>query len=220
MQCHVFNRGLIGFQEGVRIQNKCFDSVRNGDYEAALILCQHHTVITVGRSAQADNIVRAREYLDARGIAVINADRGGDVTFHGPGQLVAYPIFPLFKMGKDIHAYLRNLEEVGIRFLEMVGVEASRLPGRTGVWIENKKISSIGVSVKKWISLHGVSINIENSCLAGYHYIRPCGMDITMTSVADCKGTDLTVEECLEYVLKAFCSVFKISLCQEEVSYG
>ncbi|HNX81254.1 MAG TPA: lipoyl(octanoyl) transferase LipB [Candidatus Omnitrophota bacterium] len=216
MHCHVIKPGIISLKEGVRLQNACFDSVCAKAFEAALILCQHSPVITYGRRAGAGNILFSPDYLFHQGIEVLGIDRGGDVTYHGPGQLVVYPIFPLDIVGRDLHRYLRNLEEVILRFLSSFGIPAQRRPGLTGVWIEDKKIASVGISVRRWVSFHGFSINIEDRGLSGYRFIRPCGMDLAMTSLAAQRGSGVLVENCLGNMLEACRHVFGVTFCQEE----
>lgn len=215
MQCYIVSRGVIQYQEGVRIQKEFFDSVDSGINESAIILCQHSPVITLGRRALDNNILFPPEYLFRKKIEVVDTDRGGDVTYHGPGQLIAYPVFPLRKMGKDLHQYLRCLEEVIIIFLRSYGLEGNRRLGLTGVWAKDRKIASIGISVRRWISFHGFSLNIEHRSLDGYRFIRPCGMDVAMTAL-ESQRDGIHVEDCLESLLDAFRQVFKVTLIQEE----
>jgi lipoate-protein ligase B len=153
-----------------------------GTIPDTLILVEHPDTITLGRSARKDNIV------DAGDVPVFAIERGGDVTYHGPGQLVAYPIFHLREGERDLHRYLRGLEEVTIRTLVDFGVVGTRRPGLTGVWTSEetapRKLASIGVAVRKWVTLHGLALNV-NTDLARFAAIHPCGFDAgVMTSMA------------------------------------
>ena len=153
-----------------------------GTIPDTLILVEHPDTITLGRSARQDNIV------DAGDVPVFAIERGGDVTYHGPGQLVAYPIFHLREGERDLHRYLRGLEEVTIRTLVDFGVVGTRRPGLTGVWTSDetapRKLASIGVAVRKWVTLHGLALNV-NTDLARFAAIHPCGFDAgVMTSLA------------------------------------
>lgn len=147
-----------------------------------LVLVEHPEVITLGRSAKPENV------LSADGVPVVPIERGGDATFHGPGQLVAYPIFFLREDERDLDRYLRGLEEVAIRTCAEHGLEGRRVPGRTGVWTgpaaEPRKLASIGIAVRKWVTLHGVALNVTVD-LARFAAINPCGLPAAvMTSMA------------------------------------
>ena len=153
-----------------------------GTIPDTLILVEHPDVITMGRSARPDNIV------DPGSFPVFAIERGGDVTYHGPGQLVAYPIFHLRETERDLHRYLRGLEETALRALADFGIVGTRRPGLTGVWTADKsrpsKLASIGVAVRKWVTLHGLALNV-NTELARFAAIHPCGFDAgVMTSMA------------------------------------
>jgi lipoate-protein ligase B len=148
-----------------------------------LLLVEHPPVITLGRGSQAAHLPTPREFLDARGIEVFEIERGGDVTFHGPGQLVGYPIIDLSEHRSDLHWYLRQLEEALIRTLEPLGLAGERRAGYTGVWIGGRKIASIGVHVRQWVTWHGFALNVTTD-LSYFDLIVPCGIpDVTMTSV-------------------------------------
>jgi lipoyl(octanoyl) transferase len=149
-----------------------------------LILVQHPPVITLGRSTKPGNLLASPEYLASRGIALREVERGGDVTVHEPGQLVMYPILDLKQHREDLHWYLRQLEEVVIRALASLGIDSERSQGQTGVWREGRKLASIGVHVKHWVTWHGVALNVEND-LSTFQHVVPCGIDqVEMTTVA------------------------------------
>jgi len=174
--------GLRAYEEVLRIQRDLVAARQAGEIPDTLVLVEHPEVITLGRSAKPGNV------LDAGGIPVVPIERGGDVTFHGPGQLVAYPIFLLRENERDVHRYLRGLEESIIGALAEFGLVGERLPGRTGVWTgatsAPRKLASIGVAVRKWVTLHGLALNV-NTDLARFAAIKPCGFEAgVMTSMA------------------------------------
>ncbi len=178
--------GLIEYRKAYALQKEAVDEVIAGGPER-IFFCEHPAVFTLGRLADERYILTPREELKRRGISVLSIDRGGEVTLHAPGQMVVYPILDLKRRGKDLHEYLRRLEGAVIEFLKSYDVAAARNPGKTGVWVGRKKIASIGVGVKKWISYHGLAVNI-NTDLGLFSLIKPCGLDVDMTSLADIKG--------------------------------
>jgi len=191
MSFKVFDLGLIDYQKALVFQIETFKAVKADFFKSALILCRHHPVITCGRQADKNNILASEAELKARGISVYEIERGGDVTYHGPGQMTIYPIFNLSFYKKDIHWFLRQLEEMAIDLLSDFGVKAERIIGKTGVWVEGAKICSIGIAIRHWITFHGLSINIKADDLASFNLIRPCGMDIKMTSLETILGTKM-----------------------------
>ncbi len=172
----VIDLGITGFLEAHGIQIDLVKNVSLGISENVLLLTEHRPCITIGRRGSRDNILKSTQHLCSCGIEVFNADRGGDVTYHGPGQLVAYPIFKLENEARDIHGFLHFLEEAGRHFLAQYGVKVEERPGFRGVWAGGKKIGSIGIGVKKWVTYHGIAINL-NVDLAPFSFIRPCGID-------------------------------------------
>lgn len=206
----VFDLGLVDFKEAWQFQKKVFEDVKSGLFKSALILCQHYPVVTLGRQALKENI-RACEYeLKNMGIDVYKIERGGDVTYHGPGQVVAYPVFNLNWFKKDIHLFLRQLEEVIIDFLSDFGIRGLRYKGLTGVWVDGKKIASIGIAIRNWITFHGLSINIKKGDLENFGLIRPCGMDIEMTALEKVLDRDIDISELKESLIQKFKTVFLI----------
>jgi lipoate-protein ligase B len=156
-----------------------------------LLLLEHEPTITLGRGTKASSLPLPPEELTRRGLTVAEVERGGDVTWHGPGQLVGYPIFHLSRHREDLHWYLRQVEEVLIRSLADLGIEAGRNPGYTGVWTGGRKIASIGVHVRQWVTTHGFALNVSNDA-AGFDLIVPCGIaNVEMTSVTgECGEAD------------------------------
>ena len=175
----VIDLGLIDFSEAYDCQERLAAEVFAGSAAETLLLLEHPPVYTIGSGGDAGNI------LDPS-IQVRRINRGGDVTFHGPGQLVGYPIIHLGRRGRDLHRYLRFLEELLIRVTAEFGVVARRLPGRTGVWTEEGKLASIGVGVRRWVTMHGFALNVADNP-APFSRINPCGM-------AACPITSLAAE--------------------------
>lgn len=175
--------GLVDFKKAWQFQRKIFLDVRNNYFNSALILCQHCPVITIGKQGKKENIRVPLPELKNKGIQMYEIERGGDVTYHGPGQLTVYPILNLNYFKKDIRLYLRKLEELVIGLLSDFGINGLRYKGLTGVWIDKQKIASIGIAIRNWITFHGLSINIKKDDLDNFSLIKPCGMNIKMTSL-------------------------------------
>ncbi len=179
--CQIRDLGLIEYQEAYQQQLQCVDAAIQRDQQT-ILLCEHPAVLTLGRLADEKYILFSKEELAEKGVSLHRIDRGGEVTLHAPGQLVVYPILNLNYWKKDLHEYLFGLEEVTIDLLKDFGIVAERNFGKTGVWVGPKKIVSMGVGVKKWISYHGLAINVKTD-LNLFSLIRPCGLDVQMTSM-------------------------------------
>ena len=180
--CRVRDLGLIAYERAQDDQKRHVDDVLAGGPQT-ILLCEHPAVITLGRLSDERHILFSQKYLEERGVPVHCVDRGGDVTLHAPGQLVVYPILRLAERGKDLHAYLRGLEQVAIDLLARFDIVADRFSGKTGVWIGPQKVASIGIGVRRWVSYHGLAINV-NTELGLFDLIKPCGLAVSMTSVA------------------------------------
>ncbi len=218
MQFEVFDLGLVDFKKAWDFQKEIFQEVKNVLLESGLIFCQHYPVITLGRTANKKNILVSEQELKMRGITISEIERGGDVTYHGPGQLIVYPIFNLNYYKKDIHLFLRQLEGITITLLSDFGIEASRYPGLTGVWVGKQKVASIGIAIRNWITLHGLSINVKKDDLDNFRFIRPCGMDIEMTSIETILSKGVGIDTLKEKFIYNFREVFSGSLIKEEVA--
>ena len=182
----------IPYEEGLRIQESLVDQILAGTGGDTILLLEHEPVYTIGRLRDQSSL-RSAETLP---FPVFETNRGGQATYHGPGQLVGYPILDLTPRGKDLHQHLRALEDALINACSVFGVHAVRRPGLTGVWVENRKLASIGVGVRKWISMHGFAINVTAQSLPPFFAITPCGLDgVSMTSLAAEAGRDITVKE-------------------------
>jgi len=198
--------GMIEYEKGLHYQRECVDAVLKGDRQK-IILCEHPAVLTLGRMAKNENILASSEELSHRFNDVIDIDRGGDITLHSPGQLVVYPILNLVNYKKDLHYYLRNLEQVAIDLLKEFDIVSHSIKSLTGVWVESEKIASIGIGVKKWISYHGISLNV-NTDLSLYSCIRPCGLNIQMTSIANILGSEIDMKIIKEKFMECFLRIF------------
>ena len=168
---------------------------REGKLEDTLLLLEHPHTYTLGKTADRANLIGSGQYLEANGIKVFEIDRGGDITYHGPGQLVGYPIIDLQKWKPDSHLYLRTLEEMMIDVLSDYGIIAGRKEGFTGVWISEEKIAAIGIKISRWITMHGFAFNI-NTDLNLFSGIIPCGIkDKEVTSLSKILGREIDMNE-------------------------
>ncbi|MBN2311504.1 MAG: lipoyl(octanoyl) transferase LipB [Candidatus Hydrogenedentes bacterium] len=175
--------GLVPYEEAYRLQLSRRNAVEAGQLGNALFVVEHAPVITLGRSSKREHVVATPEQLAAQGVAVVESDRGGDVTYHGPGQLVAYPVLDLGQWRRSIRWYLRTLEEILIRQLRGYGLEAGRAEGYTGVWVAGAKVAAIGVGIHNWVTFHGIALNV-NPEMAHFGLIVPCGIgDRPVTSL-------------------------------------
>ena len=194
--------GCCDYLEAYARQKEHVDQVIQGA-SGVMMLCEHPSVLTLGRMADEQHILWSRRELQAKGVQVLPIDRGGEVTLHSPGQLVIYPILDLRQYKKDLKYYLYKLEEVGIDFLKRFDIEAARVPGKTGVWVGKEKIASIGIGVRKWVSFHGMALNI-NTDLTLYKMIRPCGLDVGMTSMQKIVGRDVEMASAKNIFVEVF----------------
>ena len=220
MQLYGLDLGLTPYDVAWGIQKRAAAARISGELDQdLLILVQHPPVVTLGRSTKPGHLLATAEYLAACGVQLRDVERGGDVTIHEPGQLVAYPIIDLKRHKQDLHWYLRQVEEAVIVALRTFALETSRVPGLTGVWREDaagrRKLASIGVHAKDWVTWHGVALNVVND-LSTFAHTVPCGIDgVEMSTVArECAaaGRDApTIEAMSEAVACAVAEVFSLS---------
>ena len=208
--------GLRAYGDALEIQRTFRRRRIEGDLaEDVLLLVEHPPVVTLGRGTRGSSLPLAPVELARRGVEVYEVERGGDVTLHAPGQLVGYPILDLRGHREDLHWYLRSLEDVLMQALGGLGIEAGRTPGRTGVWTAGRKIASIGIHVKQWVTLHGFALNVTTD-LDLFDLIVPCGLpQVVMTSVAaeTLRERDPGLMTAVrEHVVGAFCEVFGMSV--------
>lgn len=189
--------GRIGYEDGLRLQEDQAAAILAGTAPDTIFLLEHEPVYTIGRLRDRSSL---REAV-ALPHPVFETNRGGQATYHGPGQLVGYPILNLTQRGKDLHLHLRQLEDALIRACHHFDVTAGRRDGLTGVWVENRKLASIGVGVRKWISMHGFAINITKESLPPFFAITPCGIQgVTMSCLENEAARPITVAEAVEVI--------------------
>ncbi len=206
--CEVQYLGRVPYEEGLAIQTRAVEALKEGRGNERLFLLEHDHVFTLGRSAKASHILASPTDLAAQGIEVYDIGRGGDVTYHGEGQLVGYPIINLKPDRQDVHRYVRDLEEVLIHTIAEYGIEGARIQGLTGVWVGNEKIAAIGVRIARWITSHGFALNV-NTDLRYFQMIVPCGIpDKGVTSIAKLLGRSVALEEVAERTSQHFARVF------------
>jgi lipoyl(octanoyl) transferase len=202
--------GLVPYSAAVDLQKDLVDQRRAGRIPDTLLLLEHPHVVTLGvKLADArSHIVATPEMLAARAVDVVETGRGGDVTYHGPGQLVAYPIVDLKPDRQDVHRYVRDLEDVMIRLCAAFGVAAGRIGGLSGTWVGDRKIGAIGVRISRWITSHGLAFNVSSD-LSFFDLIVPCGIaDRGVTSLSRELGRPVSVDEAAEALVPAFAAVF------------
>lgn len=209
ISCQVLQLGIVDYPAAVELQERLVDERQHDQIGDTLVLLQHPPVLTLGRRAHRSNILAPTDELRRQGISVFETNRGGDVTYHGPGQLVGYPILRLADHGNDVHRYLRMLEQSMIALLRTYAIQGEQQPGYTGVWIGQKKIAAIGVAVRGGITMHGFALNVEPN-LAHFQLINPCGYtDRPVTSMAAELGRCLDFESLQRDMSHSFGQVFR-----------
>ncbi len=212
MVCHVKKLGRVNYREGLRLQQELVAERKAGRIPDTLLLLEHPHVYTLGRNAQRANMLVSDEFLAKIGAEVFETDRGGDITYHGPGQLVGYPIFDLTKHRRDIAWYMRSLEEVFIRVAKDYGIKAGRLAGAAGVWVGNEKLVAMGVHISRWITSHGFAFNVCPD-LKYFDYIVPCGLkEKGVTSLERLLGRAVSLEEAMERSIAHFGDIFALEM--------
>ncbi|MFN2432020.1 MAG: lipoyl(octanoyl) transferase LipB [Gemmatimonadota bacterium] len=194
----------LGYDEAFALQCRLVEDVRAGRAPDTLVLLSHPPVVTVGRGSAEGHVLLSEAELLRRGIALRDTDRGGDVTFHGPGQIVGYVVFDLRRHGQDLHRFLRRIEDAVLRALAALGVEGGRVPGLTGVWVGERKVCAIGIKVSRWVSLHGFALNVSTD-LSFFDVIVPCGIaGRGVTSLAELLGRAPDRREVEDALVAAF----------------
>lgn len=202
--------GTVSYEDAQRLQTTLAAEVMAGERPDTLLLVEHPPVLTLGAGFHEENLLFPPESYRARGIEIERTDRGGDITYHGPGQLVIYPVFDVSHRGKDLHRWLRDLEGVVIDVLAGFGIEGQRLAVNSGVWVGEDKVCAIGIKLRRWVSTHGLALNLDIN-LAPFATIVPCGIrplssggGYGVTSVSQILGRTVTVEEAKPLVIEAF----------------
>lgn len=197
---------LVEYKEGLKLQKLYEDKSLNSKTDFLLLL-EHYPVITIGKSGNNLNILFNEDTLKNKGVSIYHTDRGGDVTYHGPGQLVGYPVLNLRYYKKDVKWYVKSLEEVLIKVLNEYGIKAEIIPKLIGVWVKNKKIASIGVRIRKWITTHGFALNVNND-LTPFSYIIPCGIkNVDITSMKEVLNKEIDMKKLKKNIIKEFKSI-------------
>ncbi|MHC1758065.1 MAG: lipoyl(octanoyl) transferase LipB [Negativicutes bacterium] len=223
MKLIVSRLNRLEYGKGLDLQNHILKLRQQGVIPDMLLILEHTPVITIGRSGSEAHILATQNKLDEKGVAVYHTNRGGDVTYHGPGQLVGYPVLDLREHGKDISIYLHRIEEIFIRLLyREYGINARRDKQYPGVWIENEKITAIGCAVKKWVSMHGFAFNV-NTGLDAFQWIVPCGIAHRgVTSLQQVLGKPLNMGILQQSVIGYFAEIFDMEpeMVEQESLYN
>ena len=210
-QCFLYNIDRISYTKALDLQHRFHEYCVSGRISGMLLLLEHDPVITMGVKTSQSNILASSKLLEELGIQLVKTDRGGDVTYHGPGQLVGYPILPLRGIGCDLHAYLRSLEQCIIDTLGDFGLEGRR-NGPAGVWVGDKKVCSIGIAVRKRVTYHGFALNV-NPNLSHFSLINPCGLKASsITSMAELLCDTPSMNDVKQVFVHNFAKVFSLRL--------
>jgi lipoate-protein ligase B len=202
----------MAYDEAHRLQKNLLKKRLAGESPDILVLLEHPPTFTIGKSGTIDNVLISPVRLAQEGISLFFTDRGGDVTYHGPGQIVGYPIMDLRVRNRDIHKYVHDLEEVLIRTVRDFSIKAGRDPGHRGVWVGDEELAAIGLGVIKWITMHGFALNV-NSNLEHFSFINPCGFsDKNATSLSKLLSQDVSIKEVTEKLLVHFSQVFDMQI--------
>jgi lipoyl(octanoyl) transferase len=214
--------GRIRYADGLDLQADLVKQRQAGEIPDTLLLLEHDPVFTLGRNALRDNVLFSEDALRKKGFDVFESGRGGDVTYHGPGQVVGYPILDLSPDRRDVHRYVRDLEEVMIRACADYGIEAGRVEGLTGTWVGKEKVGAIGVRISRWVTSHGFALNVGTD-LSAFDLIVPCGIrDRGVTSLERVLGRPVALDEVMDRLTAHFADVFECELAPkaEPVSRG
>ncbi len=206
----IYELGTLGYEKALSYQKTLLAGKITGQSPDSLLILQHPPTITIGRKGDTRHLLVRKDYLEKHGISFIHSSRGGDITFHGPGQIVGYPIMDLKDHGTDIRNHMRKIEEVIIRTLSDFGIRSRRTDNATGVWVERSKIASIGIAVKKWVTYHGFALNVCTD-LDYFDLILSCGItDVRISSMRSWLGEngEITVDDVSPSLIKNFTEVF------------
>ena len=207
--------GRIGYPEAMAIQTDLVEKRKRGLIRDQLLIVEHPHVITLGRNGHLANLLASDDVLLHSGISFHDSDRGGDITYHGPGQIVGYPIIDLREWKRDVMAYVRAVEQVILDSLREFSIEGDRAPGNTGVWVNGKKIAAIGVHISRWITSHGFALN-HTTDLSYFQYIIPCGLTKPVTSMQEL-GVQANRQDVISALSRHFTERFKLESTQEIV---
>ena len=201
-------REPIEYAAAYEIQERLWSQIVTGESPDALLVLTHPPTFTIGKSGKLDNLLLGQEEMAERGLPVFFTDRGGDITYHGPGQVVAYPIVDLRKRGRDVHRYIHDLQEVIIRTLAGFSIDAHRDESYVGVWVGDGKVAAIGVRIRRWVTMHGIAVNVD-PIMEHFSLINPCGItDRGVTSISRLLGREVPMSEVAERLVGQFGEVF------------
>jgi lipoyl(octanoyl) transferase len=211
--------GRVPYGEGLRIQEELVELRQRGEIDTLLLL-EHPRVVTLGRGANPGHLLMTREEMRRRGVEVFETGRGGDVTYHGPGQLVGYPILLLPPSRRDLHRLLRDVEEVLLGVASDFAIEAQRVEGLTGIWVGREKLAAIGMRVSRWVTSHGFALNVSTD-LSGFDLIVPCGIrGRGVTSLSRLLGREVAMREAAVSAARHFARVFGYAPARLEESHA
>jgi lipoyl(octanoyl) transferase len=214
--CELRDLGQLAYAEALAIQKDLVEQRKRGLIPDQLLIVEHPHVITMGRNGHAENLLASEDVLRRAGIAFHPTDRGGDITYHGPGQIVGYPIVDLREWKRDVVAYVRAIEQVIIDALSEFRIEAGRIEGCTGVWVGGRKVAAIGVHISRWVTSHGFALN-HTTDLSYFQYIVPCGLTKPVTSMRDA-GSTARRAEVTAALARNFANHFQVELLTETFS--
>jgi lipoyl(octanoyl) transferase len=215
-RCDLRNLHLVTYENGMQLQQKLVTMRQAGEIDDQLLLLEHPPVITLGRGGDAANLLASSDTLRAQHVRFFETTRGGDITYHGPGQLVGYPIIHLGEGRRDVRKYVWMLEEVLIRTVAEYGITATRVDGQRGIWVGNDKIAAIGVRIARWVTSHGFALNVATN-LEHFSLITPCGIhDRGVTSIARESGRAISVDDVRPVLAEKFAEVFERELTAQD----
>ncbi len=215
--CEFHDLGLAGYNDAWNLQRDRVERRKAGEIPDQLLIVEHPHVITMGRNGHMENMLAGEEILRRAGIAFVHTNRGGDVTYHGPGQIVGYPIMDLREWKRDVVAYVRGIEQVIIDTLAGFDIQAGRLEGATGVWVNGAKVCAIGVHISRWVTSHGFALNVDTN-LSYFQYIVPCGLTKPVTSMRTL-GSEATRAEVITRLTGCFAQYFGLEMVSPVLTY-
>jgi len=208
--CKAWFLGSVNYEDALKLQRHLVEARLNKRVTDSLLLLEHPSVVTVGKSGGESHLLVPREFLSQKGISLFYTQRGGDITVHSSGQLIGYPIIDLESKNLDPHSYVGLLEEMVIRTLKGFSISGQRLPGHRGVWVGGKKICALGIQLTHWVTSHGFALNVNND-LTYFSYVIPCGIgDKDITSMSKLLGREVLMEHVFRCVVENFAAVFDI----------
>src|SRR6185312_11549569 len=214
--CEIRDLGGLGYAEALSLQKELVEQRKRGLIPDQLLIVEHPHVITLGRNGHAENLLASEAVLQKAGIAFHSTDRGGDITYHGPGQIVGYPIFDLREWKRDVIAYVRAVEQAVIGALSDFGIAGERVAGATGVWVKDAKICAIGIHISRWVTSHGFALN-HTTNLNYFQYIVPCGLTKPVASLAQL-GVTASRARVIEALANRFAEEFTLEIHEPVVS--